>query len=92
MTVKLPPITRDICGEYKGWNAHVRNGESQCPPCLGAQATYARERRHRNGESKSTLYADDEIAAIKQQAATEARGALSVAALKRCASRRMVRR
>ncbi len=90
MTAKLAPVERDICGEYKGWNAHVRNGESQCSDCLQAAADYARERRHRNGESKSKLYTKDEIAAIKQRAAFEARGALSAAQLKRRASRRRV--
>lgn len=91
MTTKLPPVERDICGQHKGWNAHMRNGESPCPRCRQAATDYARERRHRNGESKSTLYTPAEIEEIKRQAATDARGALSIAYLSRRASRRKER-
>ena len=72
MSGKLAPVYRVICGEYRGWNAHNRYGEEACEPCRKAQATYARERRHRNGESKSTLYTPSQIEAIKQQAASDA--------------------
>lgn len=72
MRQKLGPIERDICGEYKGWNAHVRNGESQCARCLQAAADYARARRHRLGESKSTLYTAEDVALIKAQVLLDA--------------------
>jgi hypothetical protein len=70
--MKLPPVERKICGEYRGWNAHNRYGEEVCGPCKTAHARYARERRHRNGESKSTLYTAAQIEAIKQQAVDQA--------------------
>lgn len=43
------------CGTYAGWNRHVYHGEKPCPECLSAQRDYARNRRRRNGESRSVL-------------------------------------
>ena len=87
MSQKLEPVTRDICGEYRGWNAHVRNGESQCDRCKQAAADYSRDRRHRIGESKSKLYTAAEIEDIKQSAAADAKRELATVHLKRRASR-----
>lgn len=71
MDHKLPPVIRDICGEYKGWNAHQRNGESQCGLCRKAAAEYKREHRHSTGFSKSTLYTAAAIEEIKRSAVRE---------------------
>lgn len=87
MTSKKPATKRDICGEYRGWNTHRRYGEEVCDPCRAAQAKYAKERRHRTGESKSTLYTAAQIEAIKQQAAAEALRKMHSAQLTRRASR-----
>lgn len=87
MSKKLEPTPRDICGEYKGWNAHVRNGESQCDRCKRAAADYARERRHRIGESTSKLYTAAEIEEIKKSAAVDAKREMATAHLRRRASR-----
>lgn len=87
MNAKLDPVERDICGEYKGWNAHVRNGESQCERCLQAAADYARDRRHRLGESKSKLYTPAEIEEIKRLALADASRKTATVILTRRASR-----
>ena len=71
--MKLDPVHRDICGEYKGWNAHRRHNENQCEPCKKAAADYARDRRHKTGESKSSLYTAAEIADIRRMAVIESR-------------------
>lgn len=92
MSAKLAPTERDICGEYKGWNAHVRNGESQCDRCKKAAADYSRERRHRIGESKHKLYTAAEIEEIQRLAVTEAQRAAATTTLKRRASRTKSRR
>ena len=87
MSAKLDPVDRDICGEYKGWNAHVRSGESQCHRCKQAAADYARDRRHRLGESKSKLYTPAEIEEIQQLAIAEARREMATVHITRRASR-----
>lgn len=84
---KLDPVERDICGEYKGWNAHVRNGERQCDRCRRAAADYARDRRHRIGESTSKLYTAAEIEEIQRMAVMEACMNSDIATLTRRASR-----
>jgi hypothetical protein len=71
-TAKKPATQRDICGTYKGWNAHKRNNEDTCPPCQQAQTDYARDWRHRTGRSTSQLYSHADIAAIKAEALREA--------------------
>lgn len=88
MSRKLEPITRDICGQYKGWNAHQRNGENQCTPCRRAAADYKRSHRHSTGFSKSTLYTESEIEEIKHAAINDATRQFAADHLKKRASRR----
>lgn len=87
MTQKLPPVIRDICGEYRGWNAHQKNGEDKCAPCQKANRDYVRALRHRKGESKASLYTPAQIEEIKQQAASDALRKMHTIHLTRRASR-----
>lgn len=87
MSEKLDPVERDVCGEYRGWNTHRRNGESQCRRCLQAAADYARDRRHRLGESTSRLYTPAEIEEVKRLATADAKREMATVHIKRRASR-----
>jgi len=48
------------CGTYAGWNQHQYRGTKPCDECNSAQASYMRERRVRNGDTKS-LYVPVEV-------------------------------
>lgn len=52
---KKNPVIRDKCGSTKGWNAHQRNGEFQCPRCKKAKTDYTRDWRYRTGRTKFQL-------------------------------------
>ena len=47
------------CGTYAGYQAHKAAGDTPCPECRAANATYTREHRRRTGRSSYTSAAKD---------------------------------
>lgn len=50
---KFPPIKREICGTYAGWNQHTDKYEEICDRCAEAYRKYRQIYRIRNGHTTS---------------------------------------
>jgi hypothetical protein len=60
MTPGNGPSIYPDCGTYAAWNRHKAKKNTPCLQCRKAAADYARDRRHRLGESKGTwVYVPD---------------------------------
>lgn len=53
-TEKLPPIVREKCGTYAGYNAHNKAKERVCQPCKDAAKVYMSEWAAKNKEHVKT--------------------------------------
>jgi 5-methylcytosine-specific restriction endonuclease McrA len=55
---KLPPVKRDKCGTYAGYNAHVYYKELNCEDCLAANREY-RKKYYKNNTELFSFYSTD---------------------------------
>lgn len=72
MPAKRPPVRRDICGEYRGFQAHKKHGEDPCADCVEGRNAYMRDYRRRTGLTTGSLYTDEQIVALQAEAVTAA--------------------